>query len=120
MENREINQRNMQECSCQRNSHVHEVVGSVKIEGECLRAHNHRFAGVTGKEIWIGNGQHIHEICFRTDSFDGHNHEFMGRFCPAIETKEGHTHFLEGVTSKNSGHRHCFKVLALIEDPIEE
>ncbi|MBS5114493.1 MAG: hypothetical protein KHY88_02170 [Erysipelotrichaceae bacterium] len=111
-------------CQCHqpcevRKSHVHEVLGSVGVVGECNLSHNHRFASMTGKEILVENGQHIHELCFRTDSFEGHNHEFIGRTGPAVKVGKGHTHFLESVTSKNFGHTHCFKLLTLIENPLE-
>lgn len=45
--------------------------------------------------------------------------EFIGRTGPAVKVGKGHTHFLESVTSKNFGHTHCFKLLTLIENPLE-
>lgn len=101
-----------------RQKHVHEIVGSVQIEGCCDEAHNHRFATVSGEAIPTGCDDHVHEVCFRTDFADGHYHAFKGKTCGAIDVGGGrHVHFLEAETEEADGHKHCFRVATLIEDP---
>lgn len=103
--------------NCKREQHVHEVLGSVRITGHCDEAHNHRFATVSDVAIPC-DGSHVHRIEFRTDSCDGHFHEFSGTSSKAIEVDEDHhVHFLEGMTTSNANHRHCFEVATLIDDP---
>ncbi|MDO5783451.1 MAG: YmaF family protein [Eubacteriales bacterium] len=98
---------------------MHEVVGSTQIEGCCDEAHNHRFATVSGEAIPKGCDDHVHEICFRTDSTDGHCHEFKGKTGGAIDVGDGrHVHFAEAKTDEADGHKHCFRVASLIDDPI--
>ncbi|MEE0777051.1 MAG: YmaF family protein [Bacillota bacterium] len=106
-------------CKCGKQTHVHEVVGSVEIEGKC-DPHNHRFATVTDEVIRTCKS-HIHEIKFRTDFYDDHYHEFCGRTSEAIPVGDGrHVHFLKSVTTENDGHKHKFRVATLIENPIED
>lgn len=105
---------------CPARVHLHEVQGSVKIAESRCDAHNHRFATVSCEPISLGNGHHAHQVTFRTDSYEGHFHEFTGRTSGEYEICDGHVHCLEGVTSEQDGHRHCFKVVTLIEDPIED
>ncbi len=100
--------------------HVHEIQGSVKIAEEEEDPHNHRFCTVSEEACPIGDGQHVHEVCFRTDFFDEHFHEFRGKTGPAIPVGNRHVHFLESVTSVNDGHRHEFEFATLIENPIEK
>lgn len=99
--------------------HVHEVLGSVKIAGE--DPHSHRFAAVTEEAIPYGGNDHIHEVCFRTDFYDDHYHEFKGRTGCAIKVDENrHVHYIESVTSMDDGHRHAFEAATLIENPTEK
>jgi len=98
--------------------HVHELQGSVKI-AEPEDPHNHRFCTVTGEAIPCDDHDHIHEVMFRTDTFDEHYHEFRGRTGPCIKVGDRHVHFIESVTSMNDGHRHNFEAATLIENPIE-
>lgn len=100
--------------------HVHEVQGSVKIAEEEEDPHNHRFCTVTEEAIPIGGEDHVHEVCFRTDFFEEHFHEFKGRTGPAIMVGDRHVHFLESVTTENDGHRHAFEFATLINDPIKK
>lgn len=100
--------------------HVHEVLGSVQIAEEREDPHNHRFATVSGKAIPKGEGNHIHEVKFCTDTFDDHNHEFCGKTCGAIRVGDRHVHFLESVTSIEDGHKHKFRVATLVDNPIEK
>jgi hypothetical protein len=101
--------------------HVHEIVGSVQIAERGEDPHNHRFATVSGEAIPTTCGKnHVHQVRFRTDFYEGHYHEFFGTTCPAVEVGDRHVHFLESVTTENDGHKHCFRVATLIEDPIGE
>lgn len=106
--------------NCATEFHLHEVQGSVKIVGNGCEAHNHRFATVSCEPIDLGKGDHAHMITFRTDTYEGHYHEFTGRSSGADRVGDGHVHYLEGVTTAQDGHRHNFKVITHIEDPIED
>lgn len=100
--------------------HVHEVQGSVEIAEREEDPHNHRFATVSGQAIPIGNGDHVHQVRFRTDFYENHFHEFSGKTGGAIKVGDRHVHFLNSVTSENDGHRHQFRVATLIDNPIGE
>lgn len=104
--------------NCPVEFHLHEVQGSVKSAGR--EAHGHRFATMSCEPIATGNGEHAHQVTFRTDTYEGHYHEFSGRTTDDFEICDGHVHYLEGVTSEQAGHRHRFKVITHIEDPTEE
>jgi hypothetical protein len=97
--------------------HVHEIQGSVEIAERMEDAHNHRFATVSGEAIPNGT-DHFHEVVFRTDFYEDHFHEFCGRTSGAIQIGNRHVHCLESVTTENDGHRHQFRVVTLINDPI--
>ena len=102
-------------------THVHEMVGSVQIAEAQTDPHNHRFAVVTGEAIPAGKGDHVHDVKFRTDFYEDHFHEFCGRTQGAIPVGDGrHVHFLDSVTEQSEGHRHKFRVATLIDDPIGE
>ena len=82
--------------------------------------HNHRIAAVSGKAIPFMDS-HVHNITFRTDSYDGHYHEFCGTSSPAIPVGDGrHVHFAKAYTSYADGHAHEFRLASLINDPISE
>lgn len=100
--------------------HVHEVQGSVAIAEPEEDPHNHRFATVTGEAIPTGNGDHVHEVAFRTDFHENHFHEFRGKTGGAIRVGDRHVHFLESCTTVNDGHQHAFRLSTFIEDPISE
>lgn len=100
--------------------HVHELQGSVKIAEEEEDSHNHRFCTVTGEAMPLGANDHFHEVCFRTDFFEDHFHEFKGKTCGAIPVGDRHVHFIESVTTENDCHRHVFEAATLIENPIGE
>ena len=101
-----------------REQHVHEVVGSTFIAESCEEAHNHRFATVSGEAILCGRS-HVHEVTFRTDSYDGHYHKFKGTSSPAIPVGDGrHVHFAKACTTTADGHTHEFRVASLIDNPI--
>lgn len=113
-----------QQCACgehrsRQQRHVHEVLGSVMIAEREEDAHNHRFATVSGEAISIGNGNHVHDIRFRTDFYEDHYHEFTGRTGGAIDVGDGrHVHLVKSQTTVEDGHFHRFRVAVLIEDPI--
>ena len=117
--------------NCQR--HVHELVGSVEIAEDNNTCHNHRFTTVSGEAIRTrSNGcsscnggensnssnDHVHDVRFRTDFFDGHFHEYFGRTSGPIKVGNRHIHYLESVTTQNDGHKHKFRLATLIENPI--
>lgn len=108
-------------CNCRHEKkHDHEILGSTQIAERCECAHNHRFATVSDVEIKF-KGSHVHKVNFRTDSFDGHYHEFSGQTGIAIPVGDGrHVHYLNSTTDPADGHTHEFKFATLIEDPIEE
>ena len=107
-------------CCRYREQHVHEIVGSTFVAERCEDAHNHRFATVSDEAIPY-KGSHVHNITFRTDSYDGHWHEFRGQSSVAIPTSDGkHVHFANGTTTSADGHTHEFKVATLIDNPIED
>ncbi len=100
--------------------HVHEVQGSTQIAEREEDPHNHRFATVSGEAIPCGNS-HFHQVKFRTDFYEDHFHEFCGNTSLAIPVGDNrHVHFIKAVTTENDGHKHCFRVATLIEDPIGE
>jgi hypothetical protein len=99
--------------------HVHELQGSVKLAEED-DPHNHRFCTMTEEACPVGAGEHIHEVCFRTDYYDGHYHEFRGKTGVAIPVGDRHVHFIESVTTVNDRHSHDFEAATLIENPIEK
>ncbi len=97
--------------------HVHEIQGSVKTAKRASDPHNHRFAAVSEEARSIGAGEHVHDVQFRTDSYENHYHEFCGTVGGAIKTEGRHVHFLKSVTSVSDGHFHVFELTTLIEDP---
>lgn len=109
-----------------RQTHVHEVIGSVMVEN-CLAKspkkypqnnhHTHRFATVTGEAMRVGKTDHIHEVMFRTDFYEDHYHEFYGETSGAILVGDRHVHYIQSVTSFDDGHKHRFRVATLIDNP---
>jgi hypothetical protein len=96
--------------------HVHELQGSVKFAEED-DPHNHRFCTVTGEAIPYGGDDHVHDVAFRTDFYEDHFHEFIGRTGCAVPVGDRHVHYIEAVTSVDDGHRHAFEAATLIENP---
>lgn len=112
-----------QPTNCQENEqeHVHEITGITRVQEEGNDCHNHRFCTVSGEAFWIpGRKDHFHEVTFRTDTADGHYHEFCGKTSGAIEVGNGkHVHFIKDCTEVSDGHRHEFQVATLIDEPTE-
>ncbi len=106
-------------CPHKQQTHVHEFLGSVKIAEANIDPHNHRFAGVSGEAIPIGNNNHVHDIKTRTDFYEDHFHEIIVRSQPAICVgNDRHVHFVCGTTTEVDDHVHDFIFATLIEDPI--
>jgi hypothetical protein len=101
-----------------RPGHNHEVQGSVEVTGPQGRLHNHRFCTVSGPAIPISGSDHVHEVAFTTDTYEGHDHEFAGRSGGAIRVGDRHVHYLESITTQEVNHRHRFRFATLIDDPI--
>jgi hypothetical protein len=99
-------------------THVHEVQGSVEIAEATTDPHNHRFATVSGPAIPLGPNDHVHEVFFRTDFYEDHDHEFCGRTLGAIRVGDRHVHFLKSKTEVSDGHYHEFRLGTMIDDPI--
>lgn len=97
--------------------HVHELQGIVMIAEEEEDCHGHRFCAVTGEAIPYGTDDHIHEVCFCTDFFEDHYHEFKGKTGCAIPVGNRHVHYIDSVTTVNDGHRHEFEAATLIDNP---
>ncbi|MGN1319201.1 MAG: YmaF family protein [Lachnospirales bacterium] len=107
-----------EKCPKEMKKHDHEILGSTFVAECCKDCHNHRFATVSDVAIQRGNS-HVHKIKFRTDSYEGHFHEFEGESGPAIPTGDGrHVHFAKAFTKEADGHKHEFRVVSLIENPI--
>ena len=109
---------NTENKTCYPKQHNHEITGSTSISGFCEYAHNHRFATVTGDAIPC-EGSHVHEVKFKTDSCNGHHHEFCGTTEKAVDIGCGkHIHLLKGCTSYDANHKHEFIVSTDMENPI--
>lgn len=109
-------------CHKNKQNHVHEVLGSVRIFNENGEAHNHRFAGMTGEAILTSDScSHYHKLNTTTDFYEDHFHDISVRLGRAIPVGEGrHVHFVYACTELADGHKHEFIVATLIEDPIGE
>jgi hypothetical protein len=106
-------------CRQQEQEHVHEVQGSVQTAEITEDPHNHRFATVTGEARPPHSKEHVHDVAFRTDTYEDHFHVFSGTTGGAVPVGGGrHGHFLRSVTQESDGHVHTFRFATLIEDPI--
>lgn len=101
---------------CELKQHNHEVLGTVQVAGTTDCPHTHRFANMSMEALRQGT-DHVHEVKFMTDTYDDHYHQFCGLTGVSVATCDRHVHFLSGITTESAGHRHCFKVVTLIEDP---
>ncbi|MCD7947512.1 MAG: YmaF family protein [Oscillospiraceae bacterium] len=102
-------------------THVHEVVGSVRLAELTEDPHNHRFAGVTEEVIQVPGG-HIHALCTRTDFYEDHFHPIHIKTGLPVPVGEGddarHIHFIDAETKVEDGHSHEFIATTLIDNPI--
>lgn len=106
-------------------THVHEVVGSVRLAELEDDPHNHRFAGVTGEVMTLPcgrPGEHIHIFQTKTDFYEDHFHPICVKTGVNVRVGEGddarHVHFIDANTDVREGHCHEFIVATLIENPI--
>ncbi len=114
-------------CCCRGDSddrmqtHVHEVVGSVRLAELEEDPHNHRFAGLTDQVIPVPGG-HIHEFRTKTDFYEDHFHPICVKTGPPVRVGSGedarHVHFIDNDTEVVDDHLHEFIVATLIENPI--
>ena len=105
--------------NCDKQKHVHELLGSTDFIRECDDCHNHRFVTVTDEAIPTCKS-HIHEVTFRTDFDDKHYHEFSGQTEEAVYVGNGkHVHFIKDVTDEEDGHKHKFQAATLIDSPTD-
>jgi len=99
-------------------THVHEIQGSTTVFDEI--PHNHRFAGITGQVIPVGD-DHIHAFQVSTDFTEIHLHEIGGFTGLSIPIGNGrHVHAASGLTTLNRGHVHEFIFSTLIDDPLRD
>lgn len=110
------------DCNCDNKkdmqTHVHEVLGSVRLAELEEDPHNHRFAGVTNEVILVPGG-HIHKLITKTDFYEGHFHLVCVETRLQTPVGEGrHVHFIDSETECEDGHLHKFISATLIDNPI--
>lgn len=102
-------------------SHVHEVLGSVRLAELNEDPHNHRFSGVTEEVINVPGG-HVHKFIAKTDFYEEHFHPICITTSLQIPVgdceNERHVHFIDAKTGVEDGHFHWFIASTLIENPI--
>ena len=83
--------------------------------------HNHRFAGITEKVIFVPGG-HIHRLFTKTDFYECHFHPICVETELQIPVGCGedrrHVHFIDSKTECEDGHFHEFIAATLIDKPI--
>lgn len=119
---------NAQRCGCavdRNQTHVHEVVGSVRLAELGEDPHNHRFAGVTDEVIFVpcgAPGEHYHVLRTKTDFYEDHFHPIRVQTGVNVSVGEGdderHVHFIDSTTEAEDGHFHAFIAATLIQNPI--
>lgn len=109
------------DCENDMQTHVHEVVGSVRLAELNEDPHNHRFAGVTDEVIQVPGG-HIHKLFTKTDFYENHFHPICVKTGLAVRVGQGddarHVHFIDAKTQIEDGHFHEFIAATLIDNPI--
>ena len=107
--------------SCNVQTHVHEVVGSVRLAELNEDPHNHRFAAVTDEVIQVPGG-HIYKIQTRTDFYEDHFHPICVKTGLPVTVGTGedarHVHFIDADTETIDAHFHEFIATTLINNPI--
>lgn len=108
-------------CPKEEQTHVHEVVGSVRLAELGEDPHNHRFAGMTEEVIMVPGG-HIHKFYAKTDFYEDHFHPICVKTGLQVPVGCGedrrHIHFIDAETEVEDGHRHEFIATTLIDNPI--
>jgi len=106
----------------QSQTHTHEFLASTELALHGDLRHKHRFAGVTGEAIPVGQN-HIHKLRVNTSFNIGHFHEVILRTGPGLtvnpeapSNEQVHIHFVEGETTVNGAvlHDHDVKFATLI------
>lgn len=109
------------DCDDEVQTHVHEVVGSVRLAELEEDPHNHRFAGVTDEVIPVCGG-HIHKLRTKTDFYENHFHPIYVKTGLPVNVGQGdderHIHFIDADTKVEDGHFHEFIATTLIQNPI--
>lgn len=106
---------------CYYQTHVHEVLGSVRLAELEEDPHNHRFAGITEEVITVPGG-HIHKFISKTDFYEEHFHPIC--VMTGLQVQVGHcddqrhVHFIDSRTECEDGHFHEFIAATLIDNPI--
>ena len=107
--------------NCDEQTHVHEVLGSVRLAELREDPHNHRFAGVTEEVIFVPGG-HIHKLFTKTDFYEDHFHPICVETGLQVPVGCGddrrHVHFIDSETECEDGHLHEFIAATLIDNPI--
>lgn len=105
-------------------THVHEVLGSVRIVDFNNDPHNHRFAGVTEEVKFLPNGDHFHKFISKTDFYEDHFHPICVKTGIQVLVGTGevqrHVHFIDSQTEVEDNHFHQFIAAVLINNPIGE
>lgn len=103
-------------------THVHEVLGSVRLAELKDDPHNHRFAGVTDEVIVVPGVGHYHKFHTTTDFYEDHFHPICVKTGLNVKVGKGederHVHFIDANTEVEDGHCHEFIAATLIENPI--
>lgn len=111
----------MKRCESDIQTHVHEVLGSVRLAELGEDPHNHRFAGVTEEVIAVPGG-HIHKFTAKTDFYEDHFHPICVRTGLQVPVGIGndrrHVHFIDARTEERDEHFHRFIAATLIDNPI--
>ncbi|HHX72773.1 MAG TPA: hypothetical protein GX701_07615 [Clostridiales bacterium] len=101
-------------------THVHEVLGSVRLAGPRERIHDHRFARALRKRLSPCPAGIFTD--FSTDFTKGHFHPICvetGLQVPVGTGKDRrHVHFIYARTECEAGHLHDFIAATLIENPV--
>lgn len=84
--------------------HIHSYRGRTSYNEN----HSHNYRGTSSQAVYNGNGTHYHEYQTFTTTDRGHSHQITGRSGPAIRTRFGHIHEMNGETSINVEHQHQY------------
>ena len=108
-------------CRSDVQTHVHEVLGSVRLAELGEDPHNHRFAGVTEEVIMVPGG-HIHRFIAKTDFYEDHFHPICITTGLQVPVGSGdnrrHVHPIDARTELEDGHFHRLIAATLIDNPI--
>lgn len=100
--------------------HIHEIQGNVDAVEDSDYSHTHNFISITDEAIPIGSQDHIHEVRFKTDTYENHSHEFSGKTTGAIPIGDRHVHFLKSETTSDADHKHTFSLVTFLDNTIND